>query len=168
MESERSPRFLGDPPVYHALLSDSAEQLSSGEYNASYAAFHLENSVGLRFIFLSKLNNTAWQHPVYASQLRSPSYHATLGSGWSPTFAAQDSHLPGPNRRFPSRHPSHDFPLLQASLAHFQHDRSTSDHRSLVSSSSGHSSSWETVVPHALTRLLASTASIKAAFCGST
>ena len=51
---------------------------------------------------------------MYASQLRSPSHHATLGSGGLPTFAAQDLHLPGPIRRFPLHHPSHNFPLLQA------------------------------------------------------
>ena len=84
-------------------------------YSVSLAAFHFENSVGLRTRFLSGLHHTAWQHPVYASQPRSPLHHATLGSGWLPTFAGQDLHLPGPIRRFQSYRPLHDFPLLQAS-----------------------------------------------------
>ena len=79
------------------------------------AAFHFENSVGLRTRFLSGLHHTAWRHPVYASQPRSPLHHATLGSGWLPTFAGQDCHLPGPIRSFQSYRPLHDFPLLQAS-----------------------------------------------------
>ncbi len=75
-------------------------------YNVSYAAFHFENSVGLRIVFLSKLDHAAWRHPVYASQLRSPSVHATLGSDGWPTVVGQAYNLPGCFRRFPLRHPS--------------------------------------------------------------
>jgi hypothetical protein len=37
---------------------------------------------------------------VYASQPESPPNHATLGSGWWPTFAGQDFHLQGRNEGF--------------------------------------------------------------------
>src|SRR5438128_304148 len=39
---------------------------------------------------LSWLNPTARALPVYASQRRSPSDHATLGSGWLPALTGQD------------------------------------------------------------------------------
>src|SRR5213594_1161501 len=39
---------------------------------------------------LSWLNPTARALPVYASQRRSPSNHATLGSGWLPALTGQD------------------------------------------------------------------------------
>ena len=80
----------------------------------SYAAFHFENSVGLRNIYLSKLDHAAWRHPVYASQLRSPSVHATLGSDRWPTFIGQEYDLPGCFRRFLLCHPLNNFPPLQA------------------------------------------------------
>src|SRR5439155_3667504 len=39
---------------------------------------------------LSCLNPTARALPMYASQRRSPSDHATLGSGWLPALTGQD------------------------------------------------------------------------------
>lgn len=40
--------------------------------------------------------------------------HATLGTGWLPTFAGQTTNLLGPTKRFQSRYPLHNFPLFQA------------------------------------------------------
>lgn len=104
----------GGPQYHHALLYDPAEWSVPGCCGTDHAAFRSENDVGLGTNFLSGLNHMAWGLPVYASQPGSPLHHATLGSGWLPTFAGQVTSLPGPSKRFPLYYPLHNFPLLQA------------------------------------------------------
>jgi hypothetical protein len=114
MESHRSFRFLWHPHVGPCPALKPRGERHARRCGVSLAAFHFENSVGLRFIFGSRLNHTVWRLPVYASRPRSPLHDATLGSGWLPTFAGEVSPLPDSIRSFQSRSPSHDFQLLQA------------------------------------------------------
>jgi hypothetical protein len=81
IESHRSPRFLWDPHVDPCPALRPRGETHTRHCGVGLAAFHFENSVGFRFIFVSRLNHTAWRLPVYASQPRSPLHHATLGSG---------------------------------------------------------------------------------------
>ena len=69
------------------------------------AAFRDVNGVGSRIILtVSRLHHAACTLPVYASQPRSPSRHATLGSGRSLAFAGQGTAPCGAPRKvsFPS------------------------------------------------------------------
>src|SRR5881628_2428261 len=72
---------------------------------------------------LSWLNPTAHPLPVYASQRRSPSVHATLGSGWLPALTGQDCVPAGFHRKVSSLRrrilPSQALPV--ASRAHNQY-----------------------------------------------
>ena len=103
MEKTRSPRFLGDPCL-HAPLFDPGGPLTPGQFRASHVAFRIVNYVGSALV-LSRLYHAAYKHPVYASQPGSLPDHATLGSGWWPTFAGQDFHLLDRIEGF-----CHDFP----------------------------------------------------------
>ena len=58
-------------------------------------AFRRKNSVGSATMELSGLDHAAYRPTVYASQSGSLLDHATLGSGWWPALAGQDSHLLG-------------------------------------------------------------------------
>jgi len=96
----RSPRFLGDPYL-HAPLLDPGGPLTPGPFGVSHAAFRKLNDVGSAPISLSRLYHAAYRSPVYASQAGSPPHHATLGSGWWPTFAGSGLSPAGSQRRFP-------------------------------------------------------------------
>src|SRR5580704_3609976 len=80
----------------------------------SGAAFRSENDVGSAVSFLSRLNYTACRPPVYASQPRSPSNHATLGPGRWLAFAGAGLAPASSRRRFRYVTPSHTILLLQA------------------------------------------------------
>jgi len=71
-----------------------------------------------RTIRLTGFHHTACTLPVYASQRRSPSDHATLGSGWRPTFAGRGWLPAGSHEKFPPLRSSHGFLPSQAFLAH--------------------------------------------------
>ena len=101
VEKTRSPRFLGDPCL-HAPLFDPGGPLTPGQFGVNHAAFRSLNDVGSAPISLSRLNHAAYRYPVYASQAGSPPHHATLGSGWWPTFAGSGLSPAGSHRRFPS------------------------------------------------------------------
>ena len=83
----RPPRFLDKPQCAHAPLFDPAGPVAPGLYRTTDTAFRSGNHVGSGCCSLSRLFHAARTPPVYASQPRSPSDHATLGSGWWPTFA---------------------------------------------------------------------------------
>ncbi len=85
VERTRPPRFLGNPCV-HAPLLDPDGPPTPGHHGVSNAAFRSLNDVGSASISLTRLYHAACTLPVYASQLGSPPDHATLGSGWWPTF----------------------------------------------------------------------------------
>ena len=57
-------------------------------------------------LVLSRLYHAACTLSVYASQPGSPPGHATLDSGWWPTFTGQDSHLLGRMEGFRHVYPS--------------------------------------------------------------
>jgi hypothetical protein len=82
---------------------------------AANVAFRSENDVGSAFTFLSRLNHAACKPPVYASQPRSPSHHATLGPGRRLPFAGAGLTPASSHRRFRYVIPSHTILLLQAS-----------------------------------------------------
>jgi hypothetical protein len=63
-----------------------ADHLHHACDGADNVAFRSENHVGSALSFLSRLYHAAYQPPVYASQPRSPSHHATLGPGWRLTL----------------------------------------------------------------------------------
>ena len=94
------PRFLDDPFVYMPCSltpvgstdpTHSARTLLSSAFpNTSTPHFQL-----------SRLCHTACTPPVYASQPRSPWYHATLGSGGGSALPVRDLHPTGHNERFP-------------------------------------------------------------------
>jgi len=54
------------------------------------AVFRCCDGVDFHGAQLSGLTHAACVLPVYASQRRLPGLHATLGSGWWPTFAGRD------------------------------------------------------------------------------
>jgi hypothetical protein len=54
----------------------------------------LQHTASAPTLVLSRLNHAALALPVYASQPRSPSRHARLGSGWWPAFPGRDSFPP--------------------------------------------------------------------------
>ena len=99
VEKTRSPRFLGDP-CQHAPLLDPGGPLTLGQFRVSDAAFRYLNDVGSASISLSRLDHAAYRLPVYASQPGSPPNHATLGSGWWPTFTGSGLSPAGSHRRF--------------------------------------------------------------------
>jgi len=117
VETTRPPRFLGRSQCVRAPLFDPAGPLASGLYDASDAAYRSENHVGSGSSFLSRLNHAAHTPPVYASQPGSLPNHATLGSGWWPTFAGQASNLPDLQQEVSDfeLHALHVILLLQAS-----------------------------------------------------
>ncbi len=80
----RPPRFLGDPCV-RAPLFDPGGPSTPGLCRANDAAFRSEYDVGSARL-LSRLYHAARTLPVYASQPGSLPDHATLGTGWWPTF----------------------------------------------------------------------------------
>jgi len=61
--------------------STPADRLRLAIHSAFDTAFRSENHVGSAISFLSRLHHAACKPPVYASQPRSPSLHATLGAG---------------------------------------------------------------------------------------
>jgi len=101
VEKTRSPRFLGDPCL-HAPLFDPGGPLAPGHFGTNDAAFRYFNNVGSALLSLSRLDHAAYTLPVYASQPGSPPDHATLGSGWWPTFTGSGLAPAGSHRRFPS------------------------------------------------------------------
>ena len=62
------------------------------DYGPSRAAFRCLENVSSHEEVISGLNHTAYTLAVYASQYRSPAYHARLASGWRPTFTGRVSH----------------------------------------------------------------------------
>jgi len=80
----------GEPPCVHAPLFDPGELFTPGLLRRVDTAFRLPNDVGARGYYLSRLNHAACTLPVYASQRGSLRHHATLGTGWWPTFAGRD------------------------------------------------------------------------------
>jgi hypothetical protein len=74
--------------------------------------------VGSRGHHLSGLHHAACTLPVYASQGGSLRHHATLGSGWWPTFAGRDCSPAGSSRKVSKKvnYISSPFPRLR--LAH--------------------------------------------------
>jgi hypothetical protein len=74
----------------HAPLSDPGELFTPGLLRRVDTAFRQTNDVGTRGHYLSRLNHAACTLPVYASQRGSLRHHATLGTGWWPTFAGRD------------------------------------------------------------------------------
>src|SRR5437879_127390 len=89
-EATGSPRFLTNPRV-RAVVSDPGGVACAWLLRRrSDVAFRVQHGVGPHVDMLSWLNPTARTLPVYASQRRSPSDHATLGSGWLPALTGQD------------------------------------------------------------------------------
>lgn len=112
-EDQRPPRFLKDlnvtmpcsatPPsgsrlafATRSVLPSTQKTVSASEQSPFGAESHGLGTPCVRFAAKITLD------------------HATLGSGWLPTFAGQTTNLPGPTKRFQSRYPLHNFPLFQA------------------------------------------------------
>ncbi len=89
-ETTGPPRFLGIP---HARMPRSRTPVES-RCQASHGTSMLPSAVvkasASTLSQLSGLCHAACALPVYASQRRLPERHATLGSGWWPTFAGRD------------------------------------------------------------------------------
>jgi len=81
------PRFLGDPRKRAALLW-LRRDLRARPFGTSVLP-PLQHTASAPATVLSKLDHAARFLPVYASQPRSPSVHATLGSGWWPALPGQ-------------------------------------------------------------------------------
>jgi hypothetical protein len=76
------------------------------------------NDVGSALLSLSRLDHAAYTLPVYASQPGPPPEHATLGSGWWPTFTGSGLAPAGSHERFPSWLSVYmTFPLTKLCLA---------------------------------------------------
>ena len=105
VEKARPPRFLDDPCV-HAPLSDPGGAPTTGLFVAGAGAFRVCHRVGSANECVSGLYHAACTLPVDASQPRSPSDHAPLGSGWGPALAGRDSHPPGRTEGFRHVYPS--------------------------------------------------------------
>jgi hypothetical protein len=99
-EAAGSPRFLRNPCV-RAVVSDPGGVACAWLLQRrSDVAFRVRHGVGPHVDMLSWLNPKARALPVYASQRRLPSDHATLGSGWVPALTGQGFHLLGSTERF--------------------------------------------------------------------
>ena len=105
VEKTRPPRFLDDPCL-HAPLFDPGGAPAPGPFRTGVGVFRHANGVDSATIILSGLHHAACTLPVYASQPGSPPHHATLGSGWGPALAGQDSHLLGRIEGFRHVYPS--------------------------------------------------------------
>lgn len=98
-EITRAPRFLSNSCL-HAPLFDPGGSAAPRHLGTVDAAFRSENDVGSAVSFLSRLYHAACKPPVYASQPRSLSHHATLGSGRWLTFAGAGLAPASSHRRF--------------------------------------------------------------------
>ena len=98
-EIRRAPRFL-ENPCLHASLFDPGGSSAPRHPGAANIAFRTENHVGSANTFISRLHHAACKPPVYASQPRSPSHHATLGPSRWLAFAGAGLSPAGFNRRF--------------------------------------------------------------------
>ena len=87
---DQASQVPGEPSCVHAPLFDPGELFTPGLLRRVDAAFRFPNDVGARGYYLSGLNHAACTLPVYASQGGSLRHHATLGTGWWPTFAGRD------------------------------------------------------------------------------
>ena len=85
----------GRPRCAHAPLPDPGGIAAPRPPRACDAAFRCCDGVGFHVCQLSGLTHAACALPVYASQCRLPVHHATLGSGWWPTFTGRDSRPAG-------------------------------------------------------------------------
>ena len=112
-EDQRPPRFLKDlnvtmpcsatPPsgsrlavTTRSMLPSTQKTVSASEQSPFGAELHGLGTPCVRFAGKVTLD------------------HATLGTGWLPTFAGQTTNPLGPTKRFQSRYPLHNLPLFQA------------------------------------------------------
>ena len=100
-ETSGPPRFLGDPRV-RAPFSDPDGASAPDPLGASVVPSTFLTVSASAMFSLSGLHHAARTLAVYASQPGSPPDHATLGSGWWPTFAGSGLSPAGSHRRFPS------------------------------------------------------------------
>ena len=89
-ETVGPPRFLTNPRVPATLLRPG-ETSAPSRYGASVLPARPHTAQALALSCLSGLDHAAVSLLVYASQPRSPSDHATLGSGWWLAFPGQGS-----------------------------------------------------------------------------
>lgn len=80
----------GESCAYMPCWTTPAGRCAPGHCGATHAAFRRLENVGSRDAVISGLNHTACTLAVYASQRRSPGYHARLATGWWPTLAGRD------------------------------------------------------------------------------
>jgi hypothetical protein len=96
----------GEPSCVHALLFDPGEISVPGPPGTSMQPSAQSTASALATIRLTGLHPTACTLPVYASQPGSLPHHATLGSGWWPTFAGRGSPPQGSTEGFRHHEPS--------------------------------------------------------------
>lgn len=113
-EMTGSPRFLRVPNARMPRSWTPVESRRPARTRRFDAAFRCCDGVGFHIVQLSGLSHAACTLPVYASQRRLPDHHATLGSGWWPTFAGRDWIPTGTLEGFPSSLFAHLIPPSQA------------------------------------------------------
>ena len=89
LETTGSLRFLEDPDAHAPRSSTPVRPARLAISTCEVLPSAIFTTSALTVSHFSELNDAARVLPVYASQPRSPSDHATLGSGWSLAFAGR-------------------------------------------------------------------------------
>ena len=104
METTRPPGFPGNPPARMPRAPTPARSPPPRPLRCGEIAFRPTHDVGPHKQCISGLNHAAYGLPVNASRPGSPQAHASLGSGWRPTWAGWDWIPTGFRTRFQRSH----------------------------------------------------------------
>ena len=100
METAGPPRFLGNPNMNMPWSQTPVGLPRQAPFGVSVLPSAISTASAPTKIFHFEAPYRAYSLAVYASRRGLPRDRARLASGWWPTFAGQDLHLLGFNRKF--------------------------------------------------------------------